>query len=133
MIVPLAGLGVWYAVLIWGMLAVTVLDSMCPPELMISGGCTASWHAPAVEALVLLCTGAVAAGIVILPALVAPSHRLQVACLAFALGAAFALLAASGGSLWGPFTIAALSGSAALWFVASSERRGRQGVSEERP
>jgi len=71
----------------------------------------------------LLCTAAVSAGIVVIPALVAPSRRFRrVAILAFTCGAAFALYAASGGSLWGPFFVAVLTGSASLWFVGSKWR-----------
>jgi len=70
----------------------------------------------------LLCTAVVSAGIVVIPALVAPSRRFRVAVLAFTCGAAFALYAASGGSLWGPFFVAVLTGSASLWFVGSKWR-----------
>jgi hypothetical protein len=122
-LVPISGVTVWYAVFLLGIGGVGLIDSLCPPELVISGSCTAAWHGPAVDALILLCTAIAAAGIVVVPALVAPSRRFLVAALAYALGATFAVYAASGGSLWGPFLVAAISGSAAL-AVASSRWRG---------
>jgi hypothetical protein len=120
--VPLSAIAVWYGVLVVGIAGISVLDRFCPPELMVSGACTASWHAPAVEALMLLCTAIVAAGIVIIPAYVAPAQRFLVAALAYGCGAVFALYAASDGSLWGPFFVAAFTGSASLWFVAARWR-----------
>jgi len=41
---------------------------------------------------------------------------------AFVCGAVFALYTASGGSLWGPFFVAAFSGAVSLWFVGSRWR-----------
>jgi len=115
---------VWYTVLFLGLAGVSVIDSFCPPELVVSGACTAAWHAPAVDALVLLCTAIAAVGIVIVPALVAPSRRLLVAGLAYACGTAFAVYAASGGQLWGPFFVAGVSGSIAVWLASLRWRVG---------
>ena len=39
----------------WGY---NLLDSLCPPELMVSGACTAPWYAPAVEGVILRGAGA---------------------------------------------------------------------------
>jgi hypothetical protein len=120
--VPLSGIAVWYAALLLGIAGYGLLDRLCPPALVVSGACTASWHGPASEALLLLCTALASAGIVLVPALVAPARRFRVAVLAFGCGAAFALYAASGGSLWGPFFVAGLAGSASLWLAASRWR-----------
>lgn len=121
-LVPLSGIVVWHAVLLAGIAGISLLDRFCPPELMVSGVCTATWHAPAVEGLILLCTAIVSAGIVVIPAYVAPAKRPLVAALAFGCGAVFALYGASGGYLWAPFFVAGLTGSASLWFVASKWR-----------
>ena len=118
-LVPLSGVAVWYAVLLLGIAGYELLDRLCPPELVVSGACTASWHAPAVEVLMLVCTALVSAGIVVIPALIAPARRFQVAAVAFGCGATFAIYAASGGSLWGPFFVSALTGAGSLWLVAS--------------
>ncbi len=123
-LVPLSAIAVWCAGILVGIAGIGLLDSLCPPELMVSGSCTARWHAPALEALVLLCTGLVAAGIVIIPAYIAPGGRFHVAAIAFGCGAVFALYtAATADDLWLPFVVAGLTGSASLWFVASRWRR----------
>jgi hypothetical protein len=122
LLVPLSAIAVWYAVFLLGFAGIGLLDHFCPPDLVVSGACTASWHYPAVEVLILLCTALVSVGIVLVPALVAPAKRLHVAALAYGCGAAFAIYAASGGSLWGPFAAAALCGSGALWFAAARWR-----------
>src|SRR5215470_2026939 len=121
--VPVAGITIWYAVLLLGLAGVTALDWLCPPELVDSGMCMAPWHAPAVEALILICTAAVSVGIVMLPALVAPARRFGVAMVAYGCGAAFAVHIASSGSLWGPVVVSGVSGSAALWLAASRWRK----------
>ncbi len=124
-LVPLSAIAVWLAGILVGIAGISLLDSLCPPELMVSGSCTAAWHTLAVEALMLLCTAAVSAGIVVIPACVAPAKRFLVAALAFGCGALFAMYAASGGYLWGPFVVAGLTGSASLWFAASKWRPPR--------
>ena len=67
----------------------------------------------------LVCTAMVAFGVVFVPALVAPTHRFRVALVAFACGAAFAIYVVSSGTLWHAFVVSAVSGSAALWVIAS--------------
>src|SRR3989442_8658829 len=121
-LVPLSGVATWHAVLVLGILGVDVLDRLCPPDLVVSGMCTARWHAPAVEALILVCTGIVSLGVVLVPATVAPSHRLRVARLAFGFGATFATYFAISAGAWGPFAVAAVAGSAALWLATSHWR-----------
>ncbi len=123
--VPLSGLAVWYGTLVLGVAAMLVLDALCPPELMVSGACTASWYFPALYGLIMFFSGVVALGIVVVPALIAPAFRFGVAVVAFATGAAFAVyFAAHDWSLWGPFLAAALGGSLGLW-AASTRWRTR--------
>ena len=117
--VPLAGAAVWWTVLLSGVGAMSLLDALCPPDLVISGMCTAAWHGWAVEALIFACSAVVAAGLVLLPAWVAPAHRFPVAILFFVGGAGFALWFAWGGDAWGPFVRAALGGCPALARAAS--------------
>lgn len=80
----------------WSGIALAVLlffffNSRCPPELLVSGFCTASWF-PVVEAgtqLIGACAGAALA--VLLPYLLAPSHKRAVALTAFVLGAIYSI------------------------------------------
>ena len=122
--VPLSAIAVWYGLLLLGIASVGVLDSLCPAELMISGVCTAPWYELAFDALVLVYTGLVSAGVVLIPGFLAPSHRFYVALSAYVAGACFAIYVASMGSVWAPFATSAVSGSAALWLAASTWRRG---------
>jgi hypothetical protein len=124
-LVPLSAVAVWYLTFIFGLAAVGVLDTLCPADLMVSGLCTAWWHAPAVETLILACTVIVAVGLVILPGLIAPAWKFPVALIAYGCGAAFAIYVAiaSFGSFWKPFIASALSGSAALWMAATRWRK----------
>jgi len=122
-LVPVSALAVWYAVLLIGIGAVSVLDAMCPPELVVSGACTAPWHGPAVEALFVVCAALAALGIVTVTALVAPTHKRAVASAAFACGAAFAVYVARAGDLWAPFLAAALGGAVGLWIRSARSRR----------
>jgi len=124
--VPLSAIAVWYGLLLLGIASVGALDSLCPAELMISGVCTAPWYAWAVDALVLVYTALVSAGVVLVPGFLAPSHRFYVALCAYAVGACFAIYVAALGSMWAPFAVAAVSGSAALWLAASTWRRGQR-------
>jgi hypothetical protein len=123
--VPIAAIAVWYVVLLIGIALVGVLDSLCPPDLVVSGLCTAPWYGPVFEALLLICTAAVAAALVIVPALVAPAHQFGVAVIAYSCGAVVAVYVAFGAFAWGPFVASALSGSAALWLAAAKWRAPR--------
>ena len=115
--VPISAVAVWYTVIFLGIGGIGVLDWMCPPDRMVSDVCTADWHAPAVDAWMLVCVAIAATGIVLVPSRMAPSHRFRVAAAAYATGAAFATWAAQHGTLWAPFCVAGVSGGAALWLV----------------
>jgi hypothetical protein len=118
-LVPLAGFAVWYLTFQIGFVGLALLDRLCPPEFLISGACTATWHRQAVDLLTLLCTAIVTAGLVLVPAFVAPTHRFQVALQFFLFGGAFAIYAALSGSLWGPFLVSSATGLASLWWARS--------------
>lgn len=76
----------WYAAFVLGLLLLSALDSFCPPELVVSGHCTADWHPAATRAVFVLCAGLAAFSVVVGAAWVAPSHRLLVASTAFGIG-----------------------------------------------
>jgi hypothetical protein len=48
-LVPVTAFGVWFGTLLIGIGGSSLLDSLCPPDLMISGICTAPWHGPAMH------------------------------------------------------------------------------------
>ena len=97
----------WWVALLVGIVYVSFLDWLCPPELVVSGSCTASWHRLALDAGVVAGAG-LAAGLVMLTAiLVAPSHRRLVATIAFGLGSISAMYIAHESDSW-------VAGAAAL-------------------
>jgi hypothetical protein len=82
---------VWWIVLIVGVLYVSFLDWLCPPELIFSGVCTASWYEHAFDAGVIVGAGLAAGLFMLTTILIAPSYRRLVAAIAFGIGSAVAL------------------------------------------
>ena len=113
-LVPVTAFAVWAGTLLIGISGVSLLDSLCPPDLMVSGACMASWHRPAMAGLEMLCATIAAVGFVILPALVAPAHRIHVAVVCFVVGGLLTLVLAIAGALWAPSAVAAIAGVTAL-------------------
>lgn len=125
--VPLAGVVGWLATLFVGMASIGLLDSLCPPELVVSGACTAPWYDPAFTTLAVAFSFVVAFPIVLAPAATAPTHRFAVAIVAFLCGAAFATyVVAVDYSLWPHFLAAGLGGSISI--VLASSRWRQSGV-----
>jgi hypothetical protein len=94
----------------------------CPPELVVSGVCTASW-APMAETAAHCVGAAVSALLVVaLPALVAPSHRTRVATAAFVCGTLYVLwgLIEVGTYALGPVASAIAAGAATLFAMRRS-------------
>jgi hypothetical protein len=114
LLVPLTAFAVWAGTLLLGLGGITLLDALCPEDLMVSGLCTASWYRPAMAALEMFCAGTAAVAFIMLPARVAPSYRVQVAIGCFALGAVLTALLAVAGALWAPAVVAGVAGSIAL-------------------
>ena len=90
LVVPAACVGFLLSVAC-GLALVSLAGRFCPPELVISGMCTASWY-PFVTDLAICISAALGASVTVaLPFLLAPTHRLPVAITAFAGGSFFAL------------------------------------------
>jgi hypothetical protein len=116
LLVPPAAFAAWVGALLLGLAGINALDALCPPDLMISGVCTAAWHPPAMRVLEAVCAAVAAAGVVVAPALIAPAYRVAVATICFFAGAAFAVFMAWAGGLWIALAAAALSGTT-VWYV----------------
>lgn len=123
LLVPVTAAAVWYGALIAGLYGVEVLDAFCPPEQIESGMCNASWHAPAVDVLIIAMAALAAFGVVVAPAAIAPGHRFIVALSMFVLGAIVATAMAMEGGMPGPFTGAAIGGIGGLAVAAARWRR----------
>lgn len=113
--VPAAIAG-WYIGVIAALLAHMTSEWLCPAEYVVSGMCFAPWSSFASN--VYLALGSLVCGslVVLLPTLVAPSHRGRVALLAYASGLACSAYWVAQG-IWGPVAWAALAGAITLWRI----------------
>jgi hypothetical protein len=122
-LVPVTAFGVWVGTLLIGIGGSSLLDSLCPPDLMISGVCTAPWHRPAMAALEMVCAAIAAAGFIALPVRIAPAFHVAVAVACFIVGGLLTIELAIAGGLWAPAAIAAIVGVVTLGAIISSARR----------
>jgi hypothetical protein len=83
--VPSAALGYLWTFLC-AMVLVGLLQGLCPPDLMISAMCTASWFRTAERVAIMFSLATGAALFVALPAAIAPAQRTAIAVGAFAIG-----------------------------------------------
>jgi hypothetical protein len=116
LVIPSA-ISTWYIVLHAGLVANSLLLELCPPELMVSGVCTAPWYLPATDSLIYLCVVLLACSMVLVPSFVAPRHKLIVAAIAYVSGFAFALHLTDRDTLL-HLLVAVGSGAFAVWLVA---------------
>lgn len=117
--VPVAGIAYLSAVL-FAMLLLSLLDRLCPPELMVSGQCGAAWYRPAEQAAFAV-SGALGATLfVVLPWWAAPAHQRRVAAVACALGTAWVTwaLVAVGSSFLLTFLSSVAAGVATTWWLS---------------
>ena len=116
----------WVLAVVCGYLLLSYVESLCPPELMVSGMCTADWFPRASTAVFCFSAGLAAALIVLATALVAPAHKLRAIWIAYAVGAALACLLALEGRSWPELASAlgagALAATMASAFVARAGR-----------
>lgn len=113
-LVPVTAFAVWFGTLLIGITGSTLLDSLCPPDLMVSGLCTAAWHRPAMAALEMMCACIAAVGFIVLPAKMAPAYRPFVGVVCFVVGGLLTFQLAMAGALWWPSAVAAIAGILAL-------------------
>jgi len=132
-LVPVTAFGVWLGTLLIGIGGSSLLDSLCPPDLMISGICTAPWHGPAMRALEMVCAAIAAVGFIALPAAIAPSYQIPVAVGCFVVGGVLTVALATAGALWAPAAVAAAAGVTTLFSTISRFRRSRSRISSPSP
>ena len=121
-LVPVAAIAGWYAALLFGLAAITGLDSLCPSDQMVSEMCVAPWYATATGVVFALCAALAAALVVAGGVLAAPSHRPAVAWIVFACGALAALRLGVAASAWIPLACALAAGSASALLLTRSRR-----------
>lgn len=105
------------------------LTRLCPPDLLVSGVCTAAWYPAAEQAAYALAAGLGAFAFVGLPARAAPDYPVEVAWIALLAGGVFAALFVwQAGSELIPALMAALVGGglATGWAVLSARSMGQE-------
>lgn len=113
----------WYATLFAGLAMLFGIQALCPYNDSTSGSCGASWYAYA-EWLVMKASVAASAFVVVMTAaVVAPTHRLPVAWLAYVAGAAVATYFVTQTSALGEYIAALLAGLLAVYVVATKVGR----------
>lgn len=123
LLVPVIALTVWFGTLLMGIAGSTLLDSLCPPELLVSGLCTAPWHRPAMASLEMICACFAAVGFIVLPVKMAPAYRPFVGVVCFVVGGLLTFQLAIAGALWLPSAVAAIAGVVALGTTIRSHQR----------
>jgi hypothetical protein len=105
-----AALVAWHLALVMGLAALSVLERLCPPELVISGLCTAAWFPLAEKAVLCFGTAVAAALVVASVAVVAPTRKAEAAYVSIAIGSAIALWLAMELDAWVEFASAIAAG-----------------------
>lgn len=113
MVVP-SGFIAWYVVLFIGVAFLGATEIFCPKNLMVSGSCMADWWEVAYKTILILFSGLSAIGVVIFPALVAPSHKNKIALLSYSVGAVFAFWFAVSLEAWFELVSALMFGGITL-------------------
>lgn len=116
LVIPLAFVG-WYTALSIGFLLYSVANYFCPPELMISGRCHASWYSPVIDGVIIFGASLSAILVILLSVLVAPNKRKLVAKIIYSAGLIIAIYAVYETSAWGAFAGAMLSGTLFIFLL----------------
>jgi hypothetical protein len=100
------------------------LKHLCPKEQLVSGMCTAKWYASAELAVISVAASAGAALVVLLPAVLSPSHKRVVGIAAFAAGFLFVshFTWQVGSSFLVPCASSTLVGGFTLWCLLRSPK-----------
>lgn len=123
----------WYVALFAGITVHGALESLCPPEQVVSGMCTAWWFHYAERAVICAAAGLAAALILLTCALIAPSHRSRVVALTLAAGSLVALAMAVLAAAYAEFiTAVAVGGLVTVWLLKSAWIRASSNDALER-
>ena len=112
-----AALVAWHVALFLAVAALSFLESLCPPESVISGRCTASWFPPAEKTVFCVGAALAAALIVVSVAVVAPAKTVGAAYVSLAIGGSIALWLAIETQAWGEFASAIAAGGISVLVV----------------
>lgn len=109
LVIPLAYLG-YYLALISGMAFLALAESFCPPDAVVSGICVADYMKPIERFSFVVFPGIAAVLVVLLPVLVAPCGKLNVAFAFLAAGSVIAIALGSSLKEWATLGFTLLCG-----------------------
>lgn len=108
-VLPFACIAAWYVAFFIGLVILSIAESFCPEDQQVSGMCVAPWWKPVETCIFCFSTGLSAFLVIVTAYLVAPTARVEVAWLAFGIGAMTAIFFAAG-----------VMEMAVLWMCASA-------------
>ena len=113
----------WYIAMLIGLYVLSFVESLCPPDQVVSGFCQASWY-PAAERIVICFGAALSAFFVVsTAAAVAPTNRSLVSRLALGVGALVAIWMAIRTDSYFEFLSAVVAGMITVLAVTHLGRR----------
>jgi len=120
-VVPAAVIS-WYAVLIIGMITLSLINDFCPYGEVVSGLCFATWYDYAEQIIIIIFVGFSAALVVLTASWVAPGKKALVAVIVFLCGLLIALLLTIHLGSWWELAAAISAGLLAVWQVHRKQR-----------
>ena len=116
LVIPSAFVG-WYLAFVIGILLYQLAEFFCPPELMVSESCQASWFDPVFNGLFVFGASLSAVLVILLAVLMAPAQRRLVAIVIYFGGCLTAMEFAIATSAWPAFAGAIASGALILFII----------------
>lgn len=122
MVVPAAVIGWWLAI-IFGLSLTHIPLIFCPPELVESELCMASWYGPVMSGLMTFAAGLSAVMTMLFAVLVAPGRRELVAKVVFVAGFIYATYLAFSLAAWAEYMGAVAFGLVTLYLLTKKFAR----------
>jgi hypothetical protein len=116
----------WYFALFIGLALYELANYFCPPELMISGSCQASWFDPFIDVLIVFSSSLSAVFAILFAVIVVPNKRVLVAKFIYFGGFILALYFVYETSRWGAFWGAIISGALLLLLLLNYSKVGER-------
>ena len=109
MVIPAAIIG-WLLAIMVGLLLTNIPGYFCPPELVTSGFCMATWYGPVMLGIMIFAAALSAVMTLMFAVLVAPRKRDLVAKVVFVVGSSYATYLAFSISAWVEYLSAIIFG-----------------------
>jgi len=120
-----AAIAAWYVAFFAGLHLLSIVDSYCPPELVVSGTCTADWYPTAEQIVICVGVGLSAFLVILTTAIVAPSHKVLFSRIALGVGVLVAAVMGIAAGAYYELASAVLVGLGSLLVVTAWLRSPR--------